>query len=544
MIERNVTENQIHQCQVVIFRWKYERNIENLSLSELSESTPFDISNYISSVKYNKQMSSPSGQFEIALRNDRDWKKYIKKGCWLMIYMSNEGELAIPDVETGLKWNLQDDSDEDPIKADAMSVFKMAAQKDKLRCIGLVDTVRAQGSVGEEKGEFDVSYVVSGRDIGVVYEETEIWHNQINFDKTLLATANANLNANLFKTVDGLLKVMHQLIFSPDDLVKDLKDDSLTSIALQWLMPVSLYRALGIIVPPFGKTYYGNIPGLLNFKSTPASYPVETPTALINGIAWSQLKSKSIEPYHELYPELDDNGQPQLNFRLQPWRTDFTKGFRYPQISRHADKFADPFNGLIHIGGIDIVDFDVGEDNHSRYNLFWSTINSSTVSIQSALQLIGDNSPKTGFPRVLQNSVRRFGLRMLYSEVNANILLNSEKADQSLLSEFNEFVFDLWHDSHKLESGTIDIVGKNETRLGKCVRVDDSAKYVANKTYYIEGYSDDFIVDSEKGNAFWSQTLFVTRGIANKEIELFTTDKSKELDEDAGEFTPTRGGKL
>ena len=518
------------ECQVVVFNWRLSS--ENLSTNDnnnlLSASNPHDISRYITEVSFSKTMDAPAGQFQITLGNDRDWKQHLEKGSWLIIYNSNEGDLSIPrgnkTVPLGSGFG-----------GDFVSLNSLVNQKNKIRCIGFIDTIRAKGTVGDEKGEFDVGYVISGRDFGVVYAETEMWHNQVLFDATLLKTIKAEINSNSIKTVDKLLESIHKLIYSPDQIVRQpLKNDSLSSIARQWLLPRQLFTALGLT--PLGDSYFGNIPGVLNFRKTKATYPVEDPTALINGIAWNKLKTYSIEPYHELFAELNDDGKPQLNFRVQPWRitNDFSK---FPTLFSTFDKFADEKNGIVEIPNIDILDWDLGEDNHTRYNLFWSTINSSMISIQTSNALIGNNDPTTGFPRLLQSSIKRYGLRKLYSEVNANIVIGTEKADGKLLFEFNELAFELWERSHKYESGTMTIIGNNDVRLGKCVHIEEGSQYNSDKFLYIEGYEESFLI-AENGAGEWTQTLFLTRGIEKAvldDVRLVKVRQSPFVN--AGDFT-------
>lgn len=535
-------KTNVAECQVVVFKWTHEATTPHNNF-QLAETTPYDISNYIQEVSYSKQMSGPAGQFQITLPNDRDWKQYIEKGTWLVIYKSQDGGLSIPegsDINSvSLTRRKLMDTTKTPmkgLKGDKVNLLSLRGQRKKIRCIGYVDTVRARGSVGDERGEFDVQYVVSGRDFGVVYEETEIWHNQVLFDATLLETINANINANAIKTVNGLLENLHKLFYSPDELTRQpLKNDSLTTIARQWLLPNQLFTALGIL-PRKGVSYYGNIPNLLNFRDTIATYPVESPTKLLNGIAWDRLKSHSIEPFHELFPELSDDGLPELNFRVMPWRVT-NKVTLFPRLFRTMDKFADEKNGIVEIPNLDIIDWDLGEDNHTRYNLFWSTLNSSMVSIQTSNALLGDNDPSTGFPRVIQESVKRHGLRMLYSEVNANIVIGKEEADSDLLKQFNELAREFWERSHEYESGTMTIIGNNDVRLGKCVHIEEGSQYNSDKFFYIEGYEETFTV-SEKGASEWTQSLFLTRGIESavlKNASLVT--KRQTPFTDAGEFT-------
>ena len=49
------------------------------------------------------------------------------------------------------------------------------------------------------KGEFDIVYSITGRDFGVIYEETNIWHNVVYFEKTLVEAATSFLQFQWFK---------------------------------------------------------------------------------------------------------------------------------------------------------------------------------------------------------------------------------------------------------------------------------------------------------------------------------------------------------
>ena len=529
------TKTLVQQCQIVVFSWDYNSS-KTTTESQLGESTPFDVSNYLISASMTKTMEAPAGQFQFQLANDRDWKEVIKKGMWVIIYTSNDGDLAISpnrgDITVG-------DSSK-KVRVDSISTTKLKSQKSKIRMIGRVDTVRAQGSTGAERGEFEVNFVISGRNYGAIYEDTEIWHNQVLYDQSLLNAAQAKINASDIKTVDGLLSTLHDLFLAPDKFPEAKnKLGSLTSIARQWLWPSKLMSALDISLSS-SSSYYGNIPDLLNFSKTPASYPVESPTALLNGVAWSRLKAHSIEPYHELFVELNDDGQPRLNFRLMPLIVNKRSVSKYKDIADLAGDslfYGKPVNGQVELDDLDIISWDLGEDDHTRYNMFWSTLNTSLVNIQTSNGLIQDNSPETGFPRVNQNSVRRHGFRKLFSEVNANIILGSEQSNLDLVRQFNEYALEVWERSHEYESGTMTIIGNNDIKLGKTVLINPDSPYNSNKIFYIEGYDETFTVGG-RGETEWTQNLFLTRGIEKSVLEDSQLIENRQNPyDDAGDFT-------
>jgi len=500
MSSENVIKNINSECQVVHFAWDREGDstgdLENLSLNQMTQSTPHDLSRYISSVSYQKRMEDAAGEFEIVIQNTKDWKDVIKKGSWVIVYMSQDGGLTIP---TGNQKPVVLQSG--GTGGDPVSISGLVKQRPKTRFIGY----------------------------GMVYEETEIWHNQILFDKNLLESSNNFLNSQQIKTVDGLLDTLHRLFYSPSDLInRPLENDSLTSLALQWLLPSKLFTVLGVRLSGGKRPYYGNIPGLLKFDKTVASFPVENPLSLLNGIAWDRLKAHSLDPFHELFAELDDDGLPKLNFRMLPWKL-FNTNRKFPTLNPTIKKFGT--TGKVKLDTVDIVDWDLGEDNHTRFNAYLTTVITNQTTIQTSLEMLGDNDPKTGFPRLLQNGIRRHGLRLLYREMNALVDLGQEKADSKLLREFNEFAVELWARSHDYESGTMSIVGNNGIRLGKCIETAKGAPYNSEKIFYIEGYEDSFVVE-ENGAGYWSQSLFLSRG-----IEKAVLDKASNINNRVSPYT-------
>lgn len=536
MANNKTTKHINPQCQIIVFSWDIEAE-GSPSNSELAGSKMFDISNYLTEESYQKTPEA-AGQFEITLPNDRDWKDVIKKGDWILVYKSNEGDLAIPGTNLQNTLPLSNGH-----RGDRFDIGAVKRQKSKLRYIGYVDTVRARGTTGAERGEFDVSYVVSGRDHGVVYEETEIFHNQTMYDRLLLNKIDAQITIGKSKGVGNLIELLHNLFLAPQKLTEDkLENGSLTSIAQQWLMPSNLLSLLGL--GGGADTYYGNIPGLLDIQPSPASYPPEKPSNLLTGICWDRLRSHSLEPYHELYTELDNDGNPKLIFRMIPWVVDQRSLSKFPSIVNAVGAenllFAANPESIIELENIDIIEWDLGEDDHTRYNAFWSTVSSTMIGSELNNALLDSNNPDTGFPRIKQASIKRHGFRMLFSEVNANIITGSERANPKLLKEFNEYSLEMWERSHEYESGTMSIIGNNEVRLGKIIHIEEDSQYNSDKYLYIEGYNESFIV-SDTGAAEWSMGLFLTRGIEGSVLKdsSLVTKRQSPFDNN-GDYTPRK----
>lgn len=509
MAIRNDVKNINSQCQVVIFNWRNKIAREQLSLLELSDSVPMDISKYLTDCSFSKNLSDPAGTFSITLPNDRDWKDTIQRGCWGLIYMSQDGGLSIPRGK------------------DQPDIGLLKNQSDKLRGIIFIERVAPKGIVGGERGEFDVEFHVTGRDFGVVYTENEIFYNRLYAEGKIQEAAAGELRTNGTRTTTELLKTIHRAFFSPQDLGITLEGDSITkSIPLQWLLPSQLFQALNLKNTK-GTPYYGNIDGIFNFSESACSYPVDNPMTLINGKAWERLRSYSIEPFHELFPETDDNGYPRLTFRYMPWK--ISTGKNLGSINSKVMSITDVDRIVLPV--LDLLEWDIGEDTHSRFNYFFTTIDTSMFTAESSAAIIKDTNPDTGFPRIQKNSIRRNGLRLMYTTVNALIQLGSEKADEQLLFEHNELMYEYWNNSVFLESGTISIIGNNGVKIGKVLEFEAGAPYNGGKIFYIEGYTDQYSLN-EDGAGIWTQTLTLTRGMYPGKV-----GKRGEDYVDNGEFT-------
>lgn len=509
---KNEVKNITSQCQIVVFNWKHNIVNESFSISELSDSDALDISKYVREVSFTKNMGDPAGTFEISLPNDRDWKEVLQRGSWGIIYMSQDGGLSIPQG------------------GDVPSIELLKRQKDKVRGLIFIERVTAKGTVGGERGEFDVDFAVTGRDFGVVYLENEIFYNRLYAEGKLQEAAAGELRVSGTRNTADLLTVLHKAFFAPQELGITLEGDSIAkSVPLQWLLPQKMFQALDLRSKN-NKPYYGSISDLLDFSTTLCSYPVENPMTLINGKAWDRLKAYSIEPFHELFPETDSDGHPKLVFRYIPWKT--STGKKLGKLNPLVDSLIDVERVVVPV--LDILEFDLGEDTHSRYNYFLTAIDTSMFSANDTVADLKDNNPETGFPRIQKNSIRRYGLRLMYTTVNALIQLGSEKVDGDLMTLHNELMLEYWNNSVFMESGSISIIGSNDVKIGKVLEIESGAPYNGGKIFYIEGYSDRFVSD-DKGAGLWTQSLTLTRGIYPGKIA-----KRGEEYVDNGEFTENK----
>lgn len=521
----NETKNLNAQCKVVVYSWKHKAPLKgDLTDVQLSESSRLDISSQILSVDYGKNMGDPTGSFTITLTNSPrygsgDWKDIIKRGEWCVIYMTQDGDLTM-----------------NPQVGAPLGSSQKQEERKKIRCIGFIDRVAPAVSITED-GAFDIVYEVSGRDFGVVYEDTTIWHNLFQFDKVALdSLANNKLNILGSTTLDAVLDVVHDLFFNPANIpnAKIGDNKSLTTTALQWVLPRQLVQDIFEGQGANGGTFWGELNGIKNFSPTEAGLAVEKPTDFLSGNAWEQLKKASVSEFHELFTEMTDAGIPQLVFRPIPFAINKDK---YRTVGKAVSYYKDL--PAILIKAIDIVDFSLAEDNHGRYNSFLATVSTSLINTEDNISVLKGS----GFPFFNQASIKRYGFRPMHVTVDS-IIKNAQKdkgkSDRKLLIEFNELLKDYWQNYVFMDSGTIQQTGRNDIRLGKCLVYDKDVPYIATRRYYIEGYTDSFAVDPEKGYATWAQSIKLTRGIEEDDLRKGFADQRRDTEfAQQGEFTAT-----
>jgi hypothetical protein len=388
----------IPQCQLIYFDW-VTKNLGSSALRgnkfrELSDSTALDISPFIQSVTFSKTLAEPAGSFSITLKNDRDWKEVIKPGSWALLYLSQEGDLNLPPKTA-----------KDPA---VVNLENLQTQKSKLRGILYVESVRAAGTT--EDGVFDVTYTVSGRDFGVVYEATEVWMNLFALEKSLRhAFLQAFSWANDI-SVTKVLEVIHNLILGPQQVDILSPDSEFYRLGQQWLLPSALLKALDLHTFRNLPSFFGNLKGILNLAPTEASKPVENPLTHIEGFVWDVLRGLSIPALHELFVELNPKGHPQLTFRPIPFAVN-TAGF--PTLSKTVMTYYElALSTMFSIQPIDIISFDLTENNHNRFNHFLTVIESQMYSIESNIEAL--RTPSVAgrtYPHAQLESVARHGLR-------------------------------------------------------------------------------------------------------------------------------------
>lgn len=531
----NETKNVNTQCKVVLYPWKNNLSDPDMEDSKLSEAIRLDISSQIQGVTFQKNMGSPAGSFSIDLTNSpgigtQDWKDIIKRGYWGIIYMSNDGDLQMnPEVGPNLAKN-------------------RLAEASKIRGIVYVERVGVQLSVQENRA-IDVGFQVTGRDFGIIYEETNIWHNMFKFDTIMLDSIRlTSLNVAGNVRIHTAIKAIHDLFYFPLNIpgAKVNDNKSLLSIGLQWLLPKEMVADLGFNLSTLSKgTYWGALPGVFDLKenggdisTTGAGIAIDNPGDYLTGNAWEQLKRLSVPPFHELFCETRDNGKPRLIFRPIPWGLDPTK---YPKNKDNITLYKD-LSPVVTVPAVDLYEADLGEDDNSRYNSFLATVSTGLINVENNISLLDGKD----YPKNNTASVKRHGFRPMHVTVDSivkNEELGNGAADQIQLVEFNEILYDYWNSAVFAESGSISKLGTNDVKIGKIMKFKNDVPYLSTKRYYIEGYTDTITID-ENRSVSWVQSVNLTRGFEEADLSAKKGFESRNTSfSGAGEFTKGSGNK-
>jgi len=513
MTNKHKTVSTSAGCKVLIYNWDDEGSIprsgETAKTGNGAER--LDISSELLNVSFTKDMNSPAGTFSINLADSQDWKSVIRRGSWVIILMSQD----------------RDDLDMSSSVQSLKSPLKQSERK-FIRCIGYVDRVNTQAIV-QDNGGLSYNFEVSGRDFGIVYEDTEVWHNMFRYETLQLTSFTESRILTIGNTpISKAMDIIHDLFYYPSNVVPRVeKDKSLLDIGLQWELPAQLCTDLGF-KGTSGQQYWGALP-IKNFSETKATIALGTPTDFLSGNAWSKLKELSCGEFHELYTEINEEGKPELIYRPIPWAMDDSK---YKKISSTITKYKD-LDRII-IPSEEVFSLNLGEDSHNRFNSFLVTVSSSLINQEDNISLINDSSLLLND----RNSIRRHGFKPMHVTIDAVVrTLTGGGADSELLQAYNELLRDMWQKAVFSESGSIEIIGNNKLKIGKVLGFDETVPYSNNRIYYIEGYSDSFSVE-ENGSTFWSQSVKLTRGFKIEDLDSFSKLSRRDTAfDDSGEFT-------
>jgi len=160
MVDSRPIKSTVSRARVVYWHYIVQNFGASTGLDLLLGDTPVSdadifktergiIEEEITEVQVNKTIDNPSGTFRITMLATKNWKMLLSPGDWVAIYMSSA----------------YDNFDYDSPDSKNMVMF------------GSIDRVTKTKQRDEETDKVLVRYIVTGRDFGRVFEDTDIWFN-------------------------------------------------------------------------------------------------------------------------------------------------------------------------------------------------------------------------------------------------------------------------------------------------------------------------------------------------------------------------------
>lgn len=477
-------------CHATIVVHHYSiQNQDELSLKNRERSKPgphnqaatrLVIEDEIVSLRVSKSLES-SGSFEARLVPSRNWKSLISPGDWVMIYMYDRN--TIGELKETYTQNML--------------------------MLGNVDRVARSLSKEEESDKVDLRYVLSGRGIGKVFENTDVWFNPYlqtpKLVDAFLRTAGLELVGRPNSIVENLLKIF----LGPGGSTAS----GITSDINNWFIPPGLGRTFGAS-DNLGKFY-----SILAQEITP-NLPGYAARQMLstesNGSLMELLRRGSNELVNQLYFEdvrnSDGDVKPTIVLKPRPVNSIFFNAKapaalngKYSTLQKLAKE------SFVEISQAEIKYEDLGKDDHSKFNMFWLTTPNHVEGIMSQLANRDDNGPSN--PTVQTASIARNGLRRFDHSSEFCYIAeggNSAESDVQLFQAFMEQTYDFHAFNHLYDAGTITCLGVLEAELGKALVIlaDKGTPGAKDKVYYIEGYEHEW---SHPTNS-WTTTFTLSHG--------------------------------
>lgn len=573
--------DRIDQCQVLWYPWSAnpDASISTTAAmaipdNAISNSDSYDISNHIMSFSYSKGMSNGAGSFSLTLGNTVDWVKFMMPGQWLVIYLSPNGDLIMPSKNSGeTAFGLNATGSVIPMnpKPNLPETIKANLKPQYLRAICQIQRVAVKSFTNSD-GVVEVTYGITGKDFGVFLEEAELWFNA-------LASAETTFQSFIKAQQDSgdLVKDMalHKIMSKFYDILLNAQSlpgfnmNVITDVLLtQFLIPSKMIDDLGLkFASAVAPKIFAN---LANIKEI---YPTALIASNINmitsfrGHAWERLKEFSEPLIHELFTEISDAGLPKLFFRPIPWALNPNN---YPNLKENiftikemvlggqslldkTDKLLNKSMGFVpndrrtahtlKVSPLEVESLDLGRDYHDRFNFFLVDGMRDSTILTSFLSLAKEKG-KMPLLYPLRDiiDVKRIGYRPCNAKISMYQITNFNKddpaakdgADFIFLEGINHLLTDYHLQAKNFFSGTINMVGRNDVKLGKFLILNDTSDMkienlngFGKMIFYVEGYSDQFTINND-GTTSWSQTIQVTHGIEYSDVIQNSNYASKE----------------
>jgi len=484
---------------VSVTYWHYRKqnfgtpsNIQSQTVINLLDNTAFDeietgrIEEEISSCTVSKSLSYPSANFELNLLPTTNWKEKISPGDWVAIYFFDTYR-----------------------KKDAIN-----DERKNLVLLGNIDRVARSISKDDETDKIELRYIVSGRNFGKVFEDTEIWYNpfsiQTQYLDVTLRKAGLMISGGPSELVENILKIF----LGPG---ANLPNQGNYPAMGQWRIPTAISNLFQTSsANSASKPVFFDILRNQITLDLPGKKAVQQLNVDANGTVWDILKRSSNSVINEMFVEevRDSSGiaMPTIVLRPKPFNTPFIDDLSYRKniasIKNSIIRFQDlALTSYVEISPAEIRYENIGKDDHSRFNLFWLTPTNNLEYLLSPTANV-DTKSQIGNPTFCRQSILRYGLKRceqsleFCSASNFGMIPNIELEKAFLVQ-----LYDMNFANHLYDSGTIECTGVLEAELGKVLIILPHRPKDPKKAYYVEGYEHKWQFPN-----IWSTTFTVSHG--------------------------------
>lgn len=492
------------------------------------------------SISTSKQKASPAGQFELRLAPTFNWIGRITPGSWCVILMSQNKR--IPEIDNSKPGT---------------------ADKELVKMLGRIDSVRAVIDVDQSTGARKSMYVVTGQDWGSVFDTTlyvdPILRNNL-LDKDGAVGQSARLVFDNFlvdwfksevkiptstQTIAAVIKLwgsplaslsgaLDSLISSATNPIK-LSELPMFSTSAQFKLPkeVAKYFNFGnafetsVNFAQLIQIYAGKLKSYDKYGGDNAeSYGIPNPISFYGANTFWQLLIDNSNPViNELVTDMrweGDSAKLALYSRLRPFinRNNFD-GSTQPEVSKNISKFKNVRRSII--PKEDVISINAGTNWRDKINF---------VEIRTAPSLVQEtyeSQIKLEAQIVDRLACEREGFKPLIATATYLPFSSGSAGAVSPLNAMQwKYLLKEWHfNTHIMLNGAVSFVGQNQyIAVGDNIMIDASvlgnssinsfqagSKGGAFLLAHIESVSHNFQIDPENGARTFVTTVQFVRGI-------------------------------
>ncbi len=411
------------RCIARFFPFKERSTLDGDNTDQSMESKEIREDDSIIACSIGREKSSPAATWQLTLKPEKNFYNIIKPGDWVMIYLDDSSNIDIKALK-GLK------------------------------IVGVVNRV-AYNKTTLNDGGITTNYTIHGSDFGKLFEVSEFFYNPYapeSVIKAVIAELQLRMQGNPQDFITALI----------DIFLGNAKTQQVEQVLFSALVPKTIYEALGGQEKVKGSavSFYDILDKSFD-SATKEGFNLFNDLNRINAAnLWTAMQQVANTVVNELYTDLV-NGKPTLKFRKQPLKI--------------SDALSMAKNA-IELTEADIINQNLGVGDHEVFNYLYLMASQSIIG-NISYSVAAANKAK--FPYIGFDSTKRFGLRRI--ERTTDYGYKTADFDFDLMVKWADELKEYWFNAHRLENGTIEVLGINNFQIGEFIKIKEQ-----NRIYRIE----------------------------------------------------------